>query len=108
MHYNVHAWVMIRHYWRGWWKDSREHFSTSYVLSKLDVSDDDCFDKNNFDRESDDVLGDVELDSDVDSNATEDYIPVPQTAAAAAAAASDSDPDSEHGDVDAGANRSVE
>jgi len=56
---------------------SREHFLTSYVLSKLDVSDDDCFDKNDFDRESDDALADVEPDSDVDSNATEDYIPVP-------------------------------
>jgi len=73
---------------------SRKHFLTSYVLSKLDVSDDDCFDKNDFDRESDNALGDVEPDSDVDSNATEDYIPFPQTAA-------DSDPDSEHGDVDA-------
>jgi len=64
---------------------SRKHFLTSYVLSKLDVSDDDCFDKNDFDRESDDALGDVEPHSDMDSNATEDYIPVPQTAA-------DSDP----------------
>src|SRR6218665_1180892 len=52
---------------------SRKHFSTSYVLSKLDVSDDDCFDKNDFDRESDDALGDVEPHSNVDSNATEDY-----------------------------------
>ena len=53
---------------------SRKHFLTSYVLSKLDVSDADCFDINDFDRESDDALGDVDPDSDVDSNATEDYI----------------------------------
>jgi len=50
-----------------------KRYSIAEVFRQPDLSDDDCFDDNDSDRDSDKELDDVERDSDVHSEATEDY-----------------------------------
>ena len=53
--------------------DFSKRYSIAEVFRQLYLSDDDCFDHDDSNRDSDEELDDVDCVSDVDSEATEDY-----------------------------------
>ena len=78
---------------------SRKRFKVEEVLRRLDLSDEEGFEEYDSDRLSENELDDVEPESDMDSDATEDYDPqIPHDADAdvrpTAADAGSRDPDS--------------
>src|SRR6218665_3804218 len=78
---------------------SRKRFTVEEVLRRLDLSDEEGFEEYDSDRLSENELDDVEPESDMDSDATEDYDPqIPHDADAdvrpTAADAGRRDPDS--------------